>query len=127
MAIILDTQILIWLEHDPERIPHHVKTEILQEPLLYLSKASVWEMAIKIKTGKLFLNQPLETFVENFVTDYSCELLNINLQHIYHTQNLPFYHRDPFDRLIISQSLVEDIPIVSADAVFKEYGLINLW
>jgi PIN domain nuclease of toxin-antitoxin system len=87
----------------------------------------VWEMAIKIKVEKLLLNQQLEVFIENFQQDYGFFLLDISLKHIYNTQILPYHHRDPFDRLLIAQSISEDIQIISADEMFDEYISNRLW
>lgn len=115
MALLLDTQIIIWIEEDASKIPAHIKTIILRETEGYFSKVSVWEMAIKLKTGKLSLTQPLEIFIENFQRDYNFFPLDISLKHIYYTQQLPFHNRDPFDRLLIAQSLTENMQIVSAD------------
>src|SRR5438552_10588601 len=99
MALLLDTQILVWLEEQPEKINKDVKEKIFTEPVVFFSLVSVWEMAIKIKLGKLSLNQPLETIVANFIKDYNFEILGINKAHIYYTQQLPMHHKDPFDRL----------------------------
>lgn len=100
MALLLDTQILIWLEDAPERIPEKVRARIFTEPIVYLSQVSVWELAIKI--GKLTLKQPLQTFIINFLIGYRFNLLNIQLPHIYHIERLPLHHKDPFDQLIIA-------------------------
>lgn len=127
MALLLDTQIIIWLEEDATKIPDNIKTRIFHDSEVYFSSVSVWEMAIKLKTEKLSLNQPLESFIKNFERDYGFFLLNISLKHIYHTQILPFHHRDPFDRLLISQSISEDIEIVSADEMFDAYLSNRLW
>jgi len=127
MALLLDTQVLIWLEETPERIPERVRDRIFTEPIVYLSQASVWELAIKIKTGKFSLKQPLQTFVVNFLIGYNYKLLNIQLSHIYQTERLALLHKDPFDRLIIAQSLVENLEIVSSDEIFDGYGVKRIW
>ena len=127
MALLLDTQVLIWLEETPERIPERVRDRIFTEPIVYLSQASVWELAIKIKTRKLSLKQPLQTFVVNFLIGYNYKLLNIQLSHIYQTERLALLHKDPFDRLIIAQSLVENLEIVSSDEIFDGYGVKRIW
>ncbi len=92
-----------------------------------MSPASVWEIAIKINIGKLKLNVSLEKMIQNFQINYDFEILNIELSHIYQTQQLPLHHRDPFDRLIIAQSIVENIEIVSSDEVFDAYGINRIW
>jgi len=127
MAILLDTQLLIWLEEEPVNIKADVKAKIFSEPTVYFSLVSVWEMAIKMKIGKLTLKQPLETVVTNFINDYNFEILNINQSHIYYTQQLPMLHKDPFDRLLVAQSLVENIDIVSSDEIFDLYGIKRIW
>ena len=127
MALLLDTQILIWLEEQPEKIKDDVKEKIFSEPLVLFSLVSVWEIAIKIKTGKLALQNSLKALVENFIKDYSFDILHINQEHIYYTQQLPMYHKDPFDRLLLAQIIVEKIDIVSSDEIFDLYGVKRIW
>ena len=127
MALLLDTQILIWLEEQPEKIKDDVKEKIFSEPLVLFSLVSVWEIAIKIKTGKLALQNSLKALVENFIKDYSFDILHINQEHIYYTQQLPMYHKDPFDRLLLAQTIVEKIDIVSSDEIFDLYGVKRIW
>ena len=88
---------------------------------VYLSDVSVWEIAIKTKTGKLKLNNTLEDFIKNFINDYKFFSLPIKTKHIYQTQKLDFHHQDPFDRLLIAQSITKNIPIVSSDDIFDCY------
>lgn len=126
MSILLDTQIVLWLESNDPRISEKLLKTILHKDLL-LSKASIWEIAIKLKTGKLHLNLPLNDFVSSFTKDYNCEILEITLPHIYHTLSLPLHHRDPFDRLIIAQAAVEQIAIVSSDKIFDQYGVNRIF
>jgi PIN domain nuclease of toxin-antitoxin system len=127
MALLLDTQMLIWLEDEPEKIKFGVKEKIFAEPVVFFSLVSVWEMAIKIKTRKLALSQPLEILVANFIKDYDFEIMPVNLAHIYYTQQLQMHHKDPFDRLLIAQSLVENTDVVSSDEIFDVYGVNRIW
>jgi PIN domain nuclease of toxin-antitoxin system len=127
MALLLDTQVIIWIEENPQKISVAAKEKIFSEPEIYFSKASVWEMAIKIKTEKLVLKQFLSAFIKNFQNDYHFEILDILLSHIYQTQELALHHRDPFDRLIIAQAIAENIPIVSSDSVFDAYPVKRIW
>ncbi|RYY06227.1 MAG: type II toxin-antitoxin system VapC family toxin [Sphingobacteriaceae bacterium] len=124
---LLDTQILIWLQSASVKLPKSTLDLILTEPKVYMSKASIWEIAIKVKTGKLNLNLPLNDFIVGFIKDYNCEILDITLEHIYHTLLLPLHHRDPFDRLIIAQAAIEQISIISSDQIFDEYGVNRIF
>ena len=127
MPLLLDTQVLIWVEKkDTPLSPKTLKT-ILSEPVLLVSKVSVWELAIKVKTGKLDLGKPIDEFVESFLSSYKAKILDISLAHIYQTEQLPLYHRDPFDRLLIAQAASERIPIVSSDEWFDQYEIKRIW
>ncbi len=127
MPLLLDTQVIIWLEKNDPQLSKKALENIFTEPVLFLSKVSVWEMAIKFKTDKLVLKQPLELFIKNFLIAYKCKIMDINLSHIYQTQQLPLHHRDPFDRLLIAQSAIEQIAIVSADKLFDQYEIERVW
>ncbi|WP_437628038.1 type II toxin-antitoxin system VapC family toxin [Sorangium sp. So ce1151] len=97
----------------------------LEEPTneLLLSVASPWEIAIKVSLGKLSIPGDIETFIKHHMAMNDIELLDIRLRHVARVSDLPFHHRDPFDRLVIAQALVEDIPILSQDSVFDAYGI----
>ncbi len=84
--------------------------------------ASLWEIAIKLSLGKLKLKIPFEKFVE-LVEDNGFKILSITFEHALNVSKLEFHHRDPFDRLIISQGIVEDIPIITADTTFDKYKI----
>lgn len=127
MPLLLDTQVVIWLQSDSFKLPRNTLEIILSEPKLYLSKVCVWEIAIKFKIGKLDLDQPVEKFVQSFLSSYKAQVLDISLSYIYQTQLLPLHHRDPFDRLLIAQAVVEQIAIVSSDKLFDQYGVNRLF
>ena len=127
MALLLDTQVIIWLESDSNKLSEEVKKLLSKESLVYFSHVSIWEMAIKIKTGKLSLDQNLETFIYDFQKDYQFIPLAITLKHIYKTQELEFHHKDPFDRLLIAQSIFEGFTIVSSDSIFDKYLIERVW
>lgn len=88
-----------------------------------MSLASLWEISIKYNLGKLKLETSYQEFVEVEITQSSLNLLNIEVNHLHINAHLPWHHRDPFDRLIIAQSIVEDIPIISLDSVFSQYSV----
>jgi PIN domain nuclease of toxin-antitoxin system len=93
----------------------------------YLSVASLWEMAIKISLGRLQLAQPFETFIPHQLSLNRIGLLGITMSHTAKVATLPFHHRDPFDRLLVAQVQVEQMPLVSSDPAFDAYGITRLW
>ncbi|HCF26640.1 MAG TPA: PIN domain nuclease [Cyanobacteria bacterium UBA11049] len=128
MRLLLDTHTFIWFVTDSPKLSVIVKQLIEDENNeKLLSTASVWEMAIKYSSGKLSFVQPFRVFIEQQITLNSTDLLNINLNHIDIVATLPLYHRDPFDRLLIAQAMVEQIPILSADSAFDAYSIQRLW
>ncbi len=128
MRLLLDTHTLIWFVTDSFKLSATVKSLIEDENnQKLLSIASIWEIAIKQNTGKLYFGLPFREFIEQQLSSNSIELLNINLAHIDIIASLPLHHRDPFDRLIIAQAIVENIPILSADTIFDSYPIQRWW
>jgi PIN domain nuclease of toxin-antitoxin system len=129
MRVLLDTHTFIWLDSSPEKLS---KTALAlcqdEKNELYLSIASAWEMQIKNQLGKLKFNMPLSEMIKTHQQDNALKILNIHLEHIVQLKNLPLHHNDPFDRLLLTQSLAENIPIISADVKFKYYSdVVILW
>jgi PIN domain nuclease of toxin-antitoxin system len=89
--------------------------------------ASIWEISIKVSLNKLEIKSSLETFVEKHIIENDIHLLNIELEHVYPLVKLPFHHRDPFDRLIVSQAIYEKMPIISSDKNFDLYSVKRIW
>lgn len=94
---------------------------------LLISTVSLWEIAIKTSIGKLTLTQSYEVFIPQQLEQNSIEILPIKLEHLVVVSTLPFHHRDPFDRLLIAQAMVEKIPIVGFDKAFDAYPVTRLW
>ncbi|MEO5371250.1 MAG: type II toxin-antitoxin system VapC family toxin [Magnetococcus sp. DMHC-1] len=128
MQILLDTHVFLWWINSPNHLSGHAR-DLLSDPQnsFILSLVSVWELAIKIRLGKLHFSEPLDQFVSCEVTGNQFHHLDIKLQHVTRVATLPLHHRDPFDRLLIAQSLVEEMPILSADGTFDSYGVTRLW
>ena len=82
---------------------------------------------LKVSLGKLTLSQPFDLFIPNQLLLNDITLLDITVSHTLRVAALPFHHRDPFDRLLIAQSLVEDMPLISVDGVLDAYGVNRLW
>lgn len=128
MRLLLDTHTFIWYVTDNPKLSAHVKLLIEDENNEKLvSIASIWEMAIKHSIGRLNFSLPFMEFVGQQLTVSNIGLLEINLQHIEVVASLPLHHRDPFDRLIIAQSMAEQIPILSVDAIFDAYAIARVW
>jgi len=128
MKFLLDTHTFIWFVTDSPQLGTTAKALIEDEyNEKWFSVASIWEMAIKCSIGKLTLNLPLQTFVEQQIEQNSMDLLMIEIAHLAVVATLPLHHRDPFDRLLIAQAMVEKIPVISADVAFDAYGIERLW
>jgi PIN domain nuclease of toxin-antitoxin system len=122
VKLLLDTQIVIWWNTDSSKISARL-AGLISDPRnrKMVSHASIWEMAIKIKIGKLKIQPSLFTFVEMKIKNNGMSLLPITEHTIYATQNLELHHQDPFDRLIIAQALVEKLPVITADSIWQQY------
>jgi PIN domain nuclease of toxin-antitoxin system len=128
MKLLIDTHVLLWLAGDAESLSEKVTSLILDDQTsLFLSFASIWEIQIKSQLGKLNLNRLLPDLIEQQCEINEIQLLEIKLEHVYGLKDLPNHHRDPFDRLLVAQSRVEEMPIVSIDNVLDAYGVKRIW
>jgi len=128
VKLLLDTHAVLWyLNGDPLLVPK--AKALIQDPLnrKYVSMATCWEMAIKVGLKKLNLGEPATTFLPRELPANNILLLNIELGHATFVETLPPHHKDPFDRLLVAQAIIEKMQIVSADAVFDQYGVTRLW
>lgn len=127
MKLLLDTHTFLWFIEDNPRLSVDAKALLESDAELLISTASLWEIAIKTSIGKLTLTQPFETFLPQQLELNNITILSIELAHLAIVSALPFYHRDPFDRLLIAQAMNEQLPVVSADAAFDAYAIERLW
>ena len=128
MKYLIDTHTLLWIVTKNQKLSEKAKKFYLKrENIIFFSLASIWEMSIKISLKKLSIEEPLKDFIQNHIKGNDIKILNIGVQHILSLENLPYHHRDPFDRLIISQSMNENIPILSSDKVFDLYPIKRIW
>lgn len=127
MTLLLDTHTFLWFCQGDSSLSASAKA-LIEDPAnrKLVSIASCWELAIKAGLGKLKLGEPSETYIPAALARTGFEILPIALAHATGVEGMPLHHRDPFDRLLIAQILVEKIPIVSADAVFDLYGVTRL-
>jgi PIN domain nuclease of toxin-antitoxin system len=128
VKLLLDTHALIWFIGGDDRFSEKARTALqAQESGVLLSVASIWEMAIKMSLGKLRMRLGLEGELRGFLEENGFELLPIEYAHAAQVALLPFKHRDPFDRLLVAQALIENLTIVSHDAMLDGYGVKRLW
>lgn len=128
MKALLDTNVFLWSMLDDIRLSPRVR-EIVRDGnnVLLLSVATVWEVMIKSQAGKLRLPGPPGEFIRECADEFAFINLPIALRHALHLETLPPHHRDPFDRILIAQSQVEDLPILTADSIFSKYGAQVVW
>ncbi len=125
---ILDTHALLWLMEDDPRLGAKAKALVETGDIpLFVSHASLWEIAVKQSIGKLRLSLPLIEFVETRVLAVGIALLDIRVEHIARCAELPLHHRDPFDRLLAAQCITEDMGILSRDVQLDGYGVERIW
>ena len=128
MRLLLDTHTFLWFIAGDERLSGPAREAIADiKNEVLLSIASLWEIAIKLSLGKLELEGPFDALIPQLLADNAVKILPIELEHLFVLAELPFHHRDPFDRLIIAQGLAENIPILSADGAFREYPVRIIW
>ncbi|MHC6201886.1 type II toxin-antitoxin system VapC family toxin [Breznakiellaceae bacterium SP9] len=127
MRYLVDTQAFIWFSEDDPPLPTHIRAlmeGIDSEPVI--SIASLWEMTIKMSLGKLILSGDIAAML-NKVIDNGFAIMPIEGAHLITLSTLDFFHRDPFDRIIISQSISEDMLVISSDTIFSRYPVTWVW
>ncbi len=128
MRVLLDTHSFLWLVTNDDRLSELARSVFLNpESVLLVSAATGFEISVKFSLGKLKLSEPPREFVQNRLQNNALTALPVTLAHTYRLASLPFHHKDPFDRLLVSQALEEDVPILSADVVLSDYGVERLW
>lgn len=125
---LLDTHTFLWMASAPDRLGPAARSKIESSAVdLLLSVASVWEMAIKSSLGKLSLEEPLGDFLQEQLAATRVGMLDIRSEHAVRVENLPWHHRDPFDRLLVAQAMFEATPILSRDSTLDAYDIDRLW
>ena len=128
MRYLLDTHAFLWFVLDDKRISTKAKSIIADsENEIYFSAASAWEMAIKTKLARLKFKGELGSFIIEQLSTNSFVPLSITISHSLYTEQLPQIHKDPFDRIIIAQSKLEDLPLISTDKKIRKYPTTVVW
>lgn len=124
MSYLLDTHIFLWWVLDNPKLDGKTRALMSEtDASLFLSAASAWEMVIKSQVGKLILPEPIIDFIQKQLVLNDIESLDITTDHALKVFKLPLYHKDPFDRMLIAQSLVEDVTIITNDEMIKKYDV----
>lgn len=128
MRLILDTHAFLWWIVDSPQLPSRVR-DVMRNPAneLFLSVASAWEIAIKVNLGRLRLPDRPDRFIPGQLMKNAIEPLPVEMSHALHVSRLPAIHRDPFDRIIIAQSILEKMPVVTRDSDIAKYKIKTVW
>lgn len=126
-SYLLDTHVVLWLAASPERLSEPVKEVLLDSNVrLYASIASAWEVAIKISLGKLELTGGVDSFFQICTTN-GIQVLPVKQNHLAVVQDMPFIHRDPFDRVLLATAQTEGLTLLSADSQIHRYNVAWVW
>ena len=126
MKVLIDTHVLLWGLQDEEKLSRRVRT-LLPAADVWISVASLWEIIAKVQVGKLALPSPVGDYLAAKLMANGVSVLSLSFDHVRRLEQLPLHHRDPFDRILIAQSLNESIPLVSADPQFEKYAVEIIW
>lgn len=128
MKLLLDTHAFLWWVADDPQLSQTAKNMISNsDNTVYFSVVSAWEIIIKVGTGKLSLPENPEIYIPSRLISNQFETLPVFMSHVLQINRLANFHKDPFDRLLIAQSLVEDIPIVTIDGLITQYPVKIIW
>jgi len=127
VEFLLDTHAFLWFASGDEKLPIHIQEKIKNlKNSCFVSVASMWEISIKQRLGKLNTTLSIDKLFK-LAEQNQIEILQINSEHLMKLSKLPFHHNDPFDRLIISQSIAEKLILISKDSEFKNYPIKLIW
>jgi PIN domain nuclease of toxin-antitoxin system len=128
MNYLLDTHAFIWADSEPGKLSAQVTTLLRnRRNIVFISIASLWEMQIKLQTGKITLRMPLQDIVPHQQKTNRIEILSITLPHVLALNALPPHHKDPFDRILIAQARIEGLTLITHDRMFSQYPVQVVW
>jgi PIN domain nuclease of toxin-antitoxin system len=126
MKVLIDTHVLLWGLQDEPKLSDRVRT-LLPKAEVWISVASLWEIIAKVQVGKLKLPTPVRDYLTLKLRENGVSVLPLTFDHVRRLEELPLHHRDPFDRILIAQSLEENLPLITADSLFKNYAVRLIW
>ncbi|XGV99573.1 MAG: type II toxin-antitoxin system VapC family toxin [Leptolyngbya sp. BL-A-14] len=128
MKLLLDTHTFLWFIEGSSNLSNTARSLIEDaKNQRFLSVASLWEMSIKVSMSKLMLQMSFTDLVTQQVYGNAINLLEIRAEHLDELAKMPFHHKDPFDRLIVAQSIVDNMAVLSKDSAFGSYPVTLLW
>ena len=128
MKYLLDTHAFIWFITEHRRLSQKAGNIIKDHNNeIFFSAASAWEIFIKSRLGRLIIEGDPKLFIVNQLAENRFRSLPIQISHSVYTLHLPEIHKDPFDRMLISQSNVEGMTLISADQIIKKYDISVIW
>jgi PIN domain nuclease of toxin-antitoxin system len=126
--LLIDTHVFLWWASNPDRLSDRVRRAIADPGnRVIVSAVSAWEIAIKASLGRLGLPEPADRYIASRMDDNSFVPLAFTMEHSLRTASLPDLHRDPFDRALVAQAVVERIPIATADRLVSGYSVEVVW
>lgn len=126
MKVLIDTHVLLWGIQDEARVSDRVRA-LLPAADVWISVASLWEIITKVQIGKLVLPAPVGDYLTRKLKMNGVSVLPLSFDHVRRLEEIPLHHRDPFDRILIAQSIEEKLPLVSADPHFEKYTIQLIW
>jgi len=128
MKVLLDTHAFLWLISGDDRLSETAQ-KIFLDPgnILFFSAASLWEICIKVSLGKLSLKSGWLKTIQDEMKVNAIQWLSIEMLHCVELTNLPFHHRDPFDRMLVAQAMVDDLQLLSRDNRLSSYEIKRIW
>jgi len=127
MRFLIDTHTFLWFIHDSPQLSANAKNLLESDNDLWVSIASLWEIAIKVNISKLTLPNSYENFIPEQLALNDIEILPITMAHLAIYTTLPLHHRDPYDRLLIAQTITEKVSIISIDVTLDSYPISRIW
>jgi PIN domain nuclease of toxin-antitoxin system len=126
MKVLIDTHVLLWGLQDEAKLSSRVR-KLLPAAEVWISVASIWEIITKVQVGKLDLPGPVGDYLSSKLKANGVSVLPLTFDHVRRLEKIPLHHRDPFDRILIAQSMAESIPLVTSDPELKKYSVEIIW
>lgn len=128
MKVLLDTHTFLWAIRADERLSSRAREIFIAgRNELLLSVASIWEILLKVQVGKIRFEEPAVGYLKRQIFKNNIRMLPILMDHVAHLESLPLHHRDPFDRILVAQSMEENLSLLTADPLMKSYSVSVIW